>query len=781
MAQTPSDKNPAGRAPLSDPHLARSMFGSKRPAITDQDALDFHSGGPGGRPGKLEVVPTKPMATQRDLSLAYSPGVAVPVEAIAANPDAAFDYTARGNMVAVISNGTAILGLGNLGALASKPVMEGKAVLFKRFADVDSIDLEIDTEDTDAFINAVRYLGPSFGGINLEDIKAPDCFIIESRLRELMDIPVFHDDQHGTAIIAAAGLINALHLTGRDIKTTRLVCNGAGAAAIACIELLKALGMPADNIILCDTKGVIYQGRETGMNQWKAAHAVATDARTLEDAVKDADVVFGLSVKGAFTPAMVASMADQPIIFAMANPSPEITPEEVAKVRSDAIIATGRSDYPNQVNNVLGFPYIFRGALDVRATTINDDMKIAAARALAALAREDVPDEVVSAYQGARPRFGRDYIIPVPFDPRLISAIPAAVAKAAGASGVARRPIVDEAAYRAQLSARRDPVAGVLNRIYERVKRLQKRVVFAEGEEEQVMRAAVSFTSQGLGKAILVGSEEEIARVASEAGIDLSGISIANARTSHRREDYAEYLYQRLQRQGFLYRDCQRMVNTDRNYFGACMVAMDEADSMVTGVTRNYSVALSAVRRVVDAKPGHRVIGASLALCKGRTVLIADTAVHDMPSSEELADIAEEAARVARRLGYEPRVAMLAYSTFGHPPGERAERVQEAVRILDKRRVDFEYDGEMNADVALNMAVMEQYPFCRLTGPANVLVMPAFHSASIATKMLEELGGSTVIGPLLVGLDKPIQIARLGARDSEIVNMAVLSAYNVSA
>lgn len=770
-----SDDN--GEEHQLEEHHARNTFGSKRPAITDQDALDFHSQ---GRPGKLEVVPTKPMATQRDLSLAYSPGVAVPVEAIAADPDAAFDYTARGNMVAVISNGTAILGLGNLGALASKPVMEGKAVLFKRFADVDSIDLELDTEDPDEFINAVRYLGPSFGGINLEDIKAPDCFIIESRLRELMDIPVFHDDQHGTAIIALAGLINALHLTGRDIKTTKLVCNGAGSAAIACIELIKALGMPAENIILCDTKGVIYQGRETGMNQWKAAHATATKCRSLEEAMKGADVAFGLSVKGAFTSEMIRSMAEKPIIFAMANPDPEITPEAVAEVRDDAIVATGRSDYPNQVNNVLGFPYIFRGALDVRATTINDDMKIAAARALAALAREDVPDEVASAYQGARPRFGPNYIIPVPFDPRLIAAIPSAVAKAATDSGVARRPVVDDAEYRAQLSARRDPVASVLNRIYERVKRLTRTVVFAEGEEEQVMRAAVSFTSQGLGRAVLVGREEEIRRVADDGGIDLTGLTIANARASRRRDDYAEYLYQRLQRKGFLYRDCQRMVNTDRNYFGACMVAMGEADAMVTGVTRNYSVALQAVRRVVDAKPGHRVIGATLALCKGRTVLIADTAVHDMPTSVELADIAEEAAGVARRLGYEPRVAMLAYSTFGHPQGERSERVQEAVRILDKRRVDFEYDGEMNADVALNMDVMEQYPFCRLTGPANVLVMPAFHSASISTKMLEELGGSTVIGPLLVGLDKPIQITRLGASDSEIVNTAVLAAYNVS-
>jgi malate dehydrogenase (oxaloacetate-decarboxylating)(NADP+) len=751
---------------------------NKKPSLTDQEALNFHSQ---GRPGKLEVVPTKPMATQRDLSLAYSPGVAVPVRAIAENPDCAFDYTTRGNMVAVISNGTAILGLGNLGALASKPVMEGKSVLFKRFADVDSIDLEVDTQDVDEFINSVRYLGPSFGGINLEDIKAPDCFIIESRLRELMDIPVFHDDQHGTAIIAAAGLINALHLTGRDIKTTKLVCNGAGAAAIACIELIKAMGMPNENVTLCDTKGVIYKGRKEGMNQWKSAHAVDTKDRTLADAMKGADVVFGLSVKGAFTNDMIASLADNPIIFAMANPDPEITPEEVAEIRDDAIMATGRSDYANQVNNVLGFPYIFRGALDVRATAINDTMKIAAAEALAELAREDVPDEVAVAYQGSRPKFGPHYIIPVPFDPRLISYIPPAVAKAAVESGVARRPIVDMETYRVQLSARRDPVAGTLNRVFTRVKRSPKRVVFAEGEEEQVMRAAVSFVNQGLGEAILVGREEEMHKLAKEAGIEFkNGISIANARRSDRQEIYAEHLYQRLQRKGFLYRDCLRLVNTDRNYFAGCMISLGEADAMVTGVTRNYSVALKTVRQVVDVKPGHCVIGTSIALARGRTVLIADTAVHDMPSAEQLANIAVEAAGVARRLGYEPRVAMLAYSTFGHPTGERSEKVRDAVAILDKRRVDFEYDGDIAADVALNLDAMAAYPFCRLSGPANVLVMPAIHSASISTKMLQELGGSTVIGPLLVGFDKSVQIVPLGARDADIVNMAALAAYNIN-
>ena len=748
-------------------------------SVTDQEALDFHAR---GRPGKLEINPTKPMATQRDLSLAYSPGVAAPVKAIAEDPSRAFDYTAKGNLVAVISNGTAILGMGNLGALASKPVMEGKAVLFKRFADVDSIDLEVDTENVDEFINCVRFLGPSFGGINLEDIKAPDCFIIEQKLREVMDIPVFHDDQHGTAIIAVAGLINALHLTGRDLKTTKLVCNGAGAAAIACVELIKAMGFTPGNITLCDTKGVIYKGRTEGMNQWKSAHAIETADRSLADAMNGADVMLGLSVKGSLTNEMVRSMAKNPIIFAMANPDPEITPEEVSAIRNDAIMATGRSDYPNQVNNVLGFPYIFRGALDVRASTINEEMKIAAANALAALAREDVPDDVAAAYHGVRPRFGPQYIIPVPFDPRLISAIPVAVAKAAMDSGVAQKPILNMDAYAQELSARRDPIASTLQRLYERVRRHPRRVVFAEGEEEQVMRAAVSYVNQRLGTACLLGREEQMRETAKLAGIDLDrpGIELVNARVSRRVEAYTDYLYARLQRKGYLHRDCQRLINTDRNHFGACMVALGDADAMVTGTTRNYSTALQDIRRCVDVKPGHRMIGVSLALCRGRTVFVADTAVIDMPNSEELADIAEEAAGMARRLGYEPRVAMLAYSTFGHPTGERSERVREAVRILDKRRVDFEYDGEMAADVALNAKVLEQYPFCRLSGTANVLVMPAFHSASISTKMLQELGGSTVIGPLLVGLDKSIQIVSMGAKDSDIVNMAAIAAYNAS-
>jgi malate dehydrogenase (oxaloacetate-decarboxylating)(NADP+) len=750
---------------------------SNRPTFTDQEALLFHSQ---GRPGKLEVVATKPMATQRDLSLAYSPGVAVPVLAIAENEALAYDYTTKGNFVAVITNGTAILGLGNLGALAAKPVMEGKAVLFKRFADVDSIDLEVSTEDPDEFINCVKVLGKSWGGINLEDIKAPECFIIEQRLRELLDIPVFHDDQHGTAIIAAAGLINALELTGREIKDTKLVCNGAGAAGIACLELLRAIGFRQENLVLCDTKGVIYEGRTEGMNQWKSGFAVKTKARTLSEALAGSDVFFGLSAKGAVTQQMVKSMADKPIIFAMANPDPEITPEEVAEVRSDAIMATGRSDYPNQVNNVLGFPYIFRGALDVRARAINMEMKIAAARALAALAREDVPDEVAVAY-GARPKYGPDYIIPVPFDPRLISNIPAAVAAAAMESGVARKPIENMDAYREQLRSRLDPVAGVLTGVFQRLRQQPRRVVFAEGEEEQVIRAAATFVAQGLGSALLVGRERAVRETAQALGVELGGgIEIINAAISKRNANYAAYLYERLQRQGYLQRDCQRMVNQDRNHFAACMVALGDADAMVTGVTRNFSVALEEVLRCIDPKPGHRVMGIELVLARGRAVLVADTAVAELPSENDLADIAIEAARVARSLGYDPRVAFLSFSTFGHPPGERSGRIQQAVRILDERRVGFEYDGEMAADVALNMELREAYPFCRLSGPANVLIMPALQSAAITTKMLMELGGANVIGPMLVGLDRSVQIVPLSANDAQLVNMAALAAYNVT-
>jgi len=750
---------------------------SKRRPFTDQDALDFHKL---GKPGKLEIIASKPMTTQRDLSLAYSPGVAVPVRAIADDPAAAYDYTSKGNLVAVISNGTAILGLGDLGALAGKPVMEGKSVLFKRFADVDSIDIELDAYDVDAFVNAVRYMGPSFGGINLEDIKAPDCFIIEQRLRELMNIPIFHDDQHGTAIITAAGLINALHITGRDIATTRMVVNGAGAAGIACIELIKAMGMPHENVTLCDTKGVIYRGRTEGMNQWKSAHAIDTPARTLEQALAGADVFLGLSVKGAMTQAMVKAMASKPIIFACANPDPEITPEDVQAVRGDAIVATGRSDYPNQVNNVLGFPYIFRGTLDCRALTINDEMKIAAAEALAALAREDVPDEVAAAYAGPRPVYGPDYIIPVPFDPRLIARIPMAVAEAAMKSGVAQKRIEDLEAYGHALFARLDPIASVIQRLVNQVRANPKKVVFAEGEEEPIIRAALAYEANTGGTAVLIGRPDRIHAAMKKAGIDAPDLEIIEPQRSPLSAGYTDRLYQKLQRQGALHRDCSRMVTFDRNVFAAAMVEAGDADAMLTGYTRNYSVALDGVRTVLSERPGQRVIGVSMILARGRTIFVADTNVTDMPTAEENADIAEMAAGVARRMGYEPRVAMVAYSTFGYPTGERSEMQREAVKILESRGVSFEFDGEMAADVALNPQAMALYPFCRLKGPANVLIMPAIHSASISTKLLQEIGGATVIGPLLVGLEKSVQICPIGAKMSDIVNMAALAAYDIN-
>jgi malate dehydrogenase (oxaloacetate-decarboxylating)(NADP+) len=746
--------------------------------FTAQEALQFHSQ---GKPGKLEITPTKPLTTQRDLSLAYSPGVAVPVLAIAEDPQLAYDYTNKGNLVAVVSNGTAILGLGNRGALAAKPVMEGKGALFKRFADIDGIDLLVDTPDVDAFINCVRYLGPSFGGINLEDIKAPDCFIIEEKLKELLNIPVFHDDQHGTAIIAAAGLINALELTGRDLKKFKLVVNGAGAASIACMELLADMGMPKKNMLLCDTKGVIYRGRKEGMNQWKSGFAVETKARTLEDALAGADAFFGLSAAGTVTKDMVRSMADKPIIFAMANPDPEITPEEVAEVRSDAIVATGRSDYPNQINNVLGFPFIFRGALDVQASTINQEMKIAAATALAELAREDVPDQVAAAFLGREVKYGPDYIIPAPFDPRLITKVSPAVAKAAMATGVARRPIVDMDGYMARLSGRLDPVAGWLHSIFSQVRNAPKRIIFAEGEQPQIARAANAFHNQGLGKPVLIGRHTPITEAFAAAGLSLSdAIETHDTSRDDRRHEYAEFLYSRLQRKGYLLRDCQRLVNNDRNVYGACMVAMGHADGMVTGVTRNWYTAYEDVRKVLDARVGRRVIGVSLVLIRGRAVLVADVSVTDMPDGSDIADITEEAVRVARRLAIEPRVALLAYSTFGHPRGERSDKVREAVHILNKRQVDFEFDGDMAADVALNREAMKLYPFCRLSDTANVLIMPAFHSASISTKMLKELGGATLIGPMLVGMTHSVQICPLGAKDSDILNMAALAAYDIN-
>jgi len=744
--------------------------------FTAKEALDFHSQ---GRPGKIEIISTKPMATQRDLSLAYSPGVAVPVQAIFDDPSTAYDYTAKGNLVAVISNGTAILGMGNLGALASKPVMEGKAVLFKRFADVDSIDIEVKTEDVDRFIDAVELLEPTFGGINLEDIAAPSCFIIEQTLRERMNIPVFHDDQHGTAIIAAAGLINACELTGRTLKDIKVVCNGAGAAAIACTELIKAMGVPHDNVIMCDRTGVIYQGRTEGMDQWKSAHAAKTEARHLSEAIVGADVFLGLSAANALSSEMVKAMAPEPIIFAMANPDPEISPPVARAARPDAIIATGRSDFPNQVNNVLCFPFLFRGALDVRATTINEPMKIAAANALAQLARETVPEEVAAAYGGMAHKFGRDYIIPSPFDPRLMEIVASAVAKAAMDSGVAQKPIIDMAAYRAELRARLNPTTSVLTQVYEAARSKPKRVIFAEAEEDVVLRAAIQFRNDGYGIPVLVGRDATVTQKLRELGADPDTFEIHNSVTSNLVDRMVDKLYLRLQRRGYLRRDIARMVNRDRNIFGALLLTMDQADAMITGVTRTFSQTMRELRLVLDAKKGETPFGVHVMVGKSHTVFISDTTVNERPSAEELAHIAEQTAMVARRMGHIPRVAFLSFSTFGNPHGNWLDNIRGAVAILDARKPNFEYEGDIPPDVALNPAMMARYPFCRLSGPANVLVMPGLQSANLSAKLLRELGGDQVIGPMLVGIERPVQIATMASSASDLVTLAVLAAAGV--
>ena len=746
-----------------------------RSYITDQQALDFHAK---PTPGKLALQTTKPMATQRDLSLAYSPGVAVPVEAIAKDPETVYDYTSKGNMVAVISNGTAILGLGNLGAMASKPVMEGKAVLFKRFADIDSFDIEVEEEDAQAFIECVKRFGNTFGGINLEDIGSPECYIIEQELRDILDIPVFHDDQHGTAIIATAGLINACELTGRKFEDIKVVVSGAGAAGISVISLVKRLGVKDENAIIIDSKGVLYQGRDN-IDQWKAPHAIKTKLRTKEEAIKGADVFLGLSRPGAMTKQMVRDMAPNPIIFVMANPDPEISPEEIMEVRDDAIIATGRSDYPNQVNNVLGFPYIFRGALDVRASHVNEEMKLACANAVAALAREDVPEEVAAAYHGARPKYGRDYIIPSPFDPRLISKIPPYVAQAAMDTGVARKAIDDMEAYEASLAQRLDPTAALLQGISAAVVESPRKIVFAEGEEPAVIRAAQAFQQRGMGKAILIGREKPIKDNMKLLGMDDDGsLEILNARLFDRNAEFAEHLYMRLQRKGFLRRDVQRLVNNDRNVFSSLLLSHGLADGMVTGVTRSFDKALRDVRLVMDYTKERRTMGVSIVVNKGQTLFIADTSITEFPDAEELADIAQCTARFARGFGFTPKVAFISYSTFGNPPGERMQKVREAVKILDGRKVDFAYEGDIAADVALNPNHSLTYPFSRLTGAANVLIMPAIHSASISTKLLSSVGDATVLGPFLTGLEKPVQICQLGATASEITRMAILAAYS---
>ena len=749
----------------------------KNTKFTNDEALAFHRE---PVPGKWEVNATVPMATQRDLSLAYSPGVAVPCSEISENPELAYDYTNKGNLVAVISNGSAVLGLGNLGALGSKPVMEGKSVLFKRFADVNSIDIELDTEDPDEFCRAVKLMGPTFGGINLEDIKAPECFIIEQRLKEEMDIPVFHDDQHGTAVICAAGLINALYISEKKIEDVKIVLNGAGAAGIACIELLKFMGARHENCIVCDTKGVIFQDRKEGMNQWKSAHASKTKVRTLAEALDGADVFIGVSVKGAVTQEMLKTMARDPVIFAMANPDPEITPEEAHEVRIDAIVATGRSDYPNQVNNVLGFPYLFRGALDIHARAINDEMKIACANALAELAREDVPDEVAVAY-GKELKFGRDYIIPTPFDPRLIFRIPPAVAKAGMQTGAARRPIIDLPNYELSLKSRMDPTASILQGMHVRARSNQATMIFAEGDDPRVLRAAVTYQRSGLGKSLVVGRDEDVRSKLKDLGLAdaITELEVVNAAKTEHLEVYKDFLYDRLKRKGFDPADVHRIASRDRHVFAALMLAHGHGDGLVTGVTRKSAIVLDRINHVFNADADNGVTGVTALIHKGRIILISDTLVQEWPNEKDLADIAENAAGVARQLGLEPRVAFVSFSTFGHPVSERAEKMYLAPAELDARAVNFEYEGEMTVDVALNMKAMEAYPFCRLTGPANILVVPARHSASISVKLLQEMAGATVIGPILTGIDKSIQICSTASNATDILNMAVLASCKV--
>jgi malate dehydrogenase (oxaloacetate-decarboxylating)(NADP+) len=753
------------------------MKKTKADRYTEKEALDFHSD---KKPGKIEIISSKNMTTKRDLALAYSPGVAAPVKAISENPEAAYDYTAKGNLVAVISNGSAILGMGNLGALASKPVMEGKAVLFKRFADIDSIDLEIDCNDANEIINSIKNFAPSFGGINLEDIAAPDCFVIEEKLKEILDIPVFHDDQHGTAIITTAALINALHINGKSIREIKVVVNGAGASAIACTELFKNSGVSNENVIMLDRKGVIYKGRTEGMDQWKSRHAVETKLRTLEDAIEGADVFLGLSAKGALKKEFVKKMAKNPIIFACANPDPEILPEEIEEVRNDAIIATGRSDYPNQVNNLIGFPYIFRGALDVRSKTINEEMKVAAAKAIAELAREDVPDEVVAAMGGQRPKYGKDYIIPSTFDPRLISVIPAAVAKAAMDSGVARKPIVDFEVYKDELKQRLDPTVTIMQGINNHIKKNQKRIVFADGEDENNLKAAIAFKNSKLGIPILVGKEEKIKEQVKKIGYNENfDIEIVNSKDTEKRKKYVQYLFQKLQREkGLLERDCDRLVRNDRVVWAASMVACGDADGAVTGNTRRFGASFEKITQVVGARNDEIMFGLNMIVFKGKTIFVADTSVHEYPSSEEMSEIAISAARVVRLFGIDPKVAFVSHSTFGQPLTNRTKHIRKAVDILKDKNVDFEFDGDMQPDVALNDEYKDLYPFSNIVGNANILIMPGQHSAAISYKMLKTLGDTKVIGPLLIGLGLPIEIAPLRTSTSELINLASIAAYS---
>ena len=742
---------------------------------SDKEALDFHIK---GKSGKIEINSSKPLTTKRDLSLAYSPGVAAPVKEIAKNPELAYDYTSKGNLVAVISNGSAILGLGNLGALASKPVMEGKSVLFKRFADIDSIDIEINNKDPQAVIETINNIGGTFGGINLEDIAAPDCFIIEQKLKELLDIPIFHDDQHGTAIITTAALINALDISKKQIDNVKVVINGAGASAQACANLFKSTGVKDNNIIMCDSKGVIFKGRPN-LDQFKSAHAIDTKYRSLEEAMVGADVFLGLSAKDVVSKKMIKSMADNPIVFACANPDPEIKPELIQEVRSDAIIATGRSDYPNQVNNLIGFPYIFRGALDVRAKEINEDMKVAAANAIALLARENVPDEVVSAYGGDRPRYGKDYIIPSTFDPRLISVIPAAVADAARKSGVARKNIKDIEIYKDQLTNRLDPTMSLMQGINAKVRKNPKRVIFAEGEDENMLKAAIEFGRNKLGTPILIGAEKRIKEQLNNIGLDKNyKIEIVNSTNKEKREKYVKHLYKRLQREGQLERDVDRLVRNDRIAWGASMIACKDADAMVTGNIRHYAASIEKLKKVTDPRPGEEIFGMTMITLKGKTILVADTNVQDFPSAERLVKVSKSCVRVARLFGFDPKVAFLSHSTFGKPISKNTKHVRDAIELLKKEKVDFDFDGEMQPDVALNPVYQEIYPFSKIVGNANILIMPALHSAAISTKLMKVFGGGKLIGPLLIGLGSPIEVAPLRASTSEILNLASIAAYS---
>ncbi len=737
-----------------------------------QDALDYHSS---GRPGKIAVVPTKPLGNQRDLALAYSPGVAEPCLEIQRNPDDAYRYTARGNLVAVVTNGTAVLGLGNIGALASKPVMEGKANLFKQFADLDVFDLEVGSENPDDVIRFCQLLEPTVGGINLEDIRAPDCFYIEEKLRETLKIPVFHDDQHGTAIISGAALLNACEITGRDLDGIRCVFSGAGAAAISTAEHYVRLGVRRENIILTDRQGVVYKGRPGEIDRYKARFAQETRARTIADALLGADVFVGLSVAGAVTGEMIAAMADRPIIFALANPEPEILPDAVRAVRPDAIIATGRSDFPNQVNNVLGFPFIFRGALDSRATEVNEAMKMAATKALSLLAKEDVPESVSRLYGLRSVKFGPDYLIPFPFDPRILLWVAPAVAWAAVATGAAD-DFIELDDYRDQLEARLGRARGIMRGIINRAVRDPRRVVFPEGEEPKVIRAAQVIVAEGIASPILLGNRESIERIARENGIPLTDIAIEDPATSPRREHYADYLWRRRQRKGLSHSEAHQLLFSG-NYFGSVMVACEDADALVSGVTMHYPETVRPALQVIGAHPkAETVSGLYMLVFDKHVIFCGDTTVNIDPSAEQLAQIAYSAGRIVRTFGITPRIAMLSFSNFGSVRHPEAEKVARAVQLLRERDPSLAVDGEMQADTALDEELLRSdYPFSSLSERANVLIFPNLSAGNIAYKLLNHLGGATAIGPILVGMNRPVHVLERGADVQDIVNMAAVA------